>query len=93
MSMGFYLRQRSYTTFNKIQINVLNDLLQVYERVCGSAAIPRFQLRSARSSRTNLHRLELLASACPDLQRLSLSEPHHTPESLSLLPTTLTSLR
>lgn len=67
--------------------------LEVYEKVCGSAAaIPQFQLRSARSSRTNLHRLELLATACPELQRLSLSEPHHTPESLSLLPTTLTSL-
>ncbi|KAG8318424.1 hypothetical protein J6590_001535 [Homalodisca vitripennis] len=66
--------------------------LEVYERVCGPGNLPEFHLRSARSSRTNLHRLELLSSACPELQRLSLSEPHHTPESLSLLPMTLTSL-
>lgn len=66
--------------------------LEIYEKVCESATLPKFKLRTARSSRTNYHRLELLATACPELQRLSLSEPHHMPESLSLLPTTLTSL-
>lgn len=79
-----------------IMVNQLSQydpyLISMYLQVCGATAVPRFHLRSARSSRTNLQRLELLASACPELQKLSLSEPHHSPESLSVLPTTITSL-
>lgn len=66
--------------------------LEVIENASKSIEVPSFSLRIARSSRTSQHRLELLARACPNLHRLSLSEPHHSPENLSLLPTSLTSL-
>lgn len=66
--------------------------LEMYDKACSPSKLPQLKLLTARSSRTNVHRLQLLAAACPELQRLSLSEPHLTPETLSTLPTTITSL-
>ncbi|XP_051161058.1 uncharacterized protein LOC127281406 [Leptopilina boulardi] len=45
-----------------------------------------FKLTQARSSRTTPSRLELLAQACPLVERLHISEPHHPPEALRLFP-------
>ncbi|XP_012256798.1 uncharacterized protein LOC105686491 isoform X2 [Athalia rosae] len=43
-----------------------------------------FSLTQARSSRTTPARLELLAQACPRIEKLHISEPHHPPEALRL---------
>lgn len=45
-----------------------------------------FSLTQARSSRTTPARLELLAQACPRVEKLHISEPHHPPEALRLFP-------
>ena len=45
-----------------------------------------FSLTQARSCRTTPARLELLAQACPQLEKLHISEPHHPPEALRLFP-------
>lgn len=45
-----------------------------------------FSLTQARSCRTSLARLELLAQACPRVEKLHISEPHHSPEALELFP-------
>lgn len=66
--------------------------LEVLEKTCGTAGVPQLQIRIARSSRTTTRKLELLANSCPLLQRLSLCEPHLPPDSLHILPTTLTAL-
>ncbi|XP_066993864.2 uncharacterized protein [Anabrus simplex] len=53
---------------------------------------PSFKLIAARSQRTTMQRLELLAAACPNLEKLTISEPHHPPSALQLFPTALTTL-
>lgn len=45
-----------------------------------------FSLTQARSCRTTPARLELLAQACPRVEKLHISEPHHPPEALRLFP-------
>lgn len=45
-----------------------------------------FSLTQARSCRTTPVRLELLAQACPRVEKLHISEPHHPPEALRLFP-------
>ncbi|XP_015591088.1 uncharacterized protein LOC107265792 [Cephus cinctus] len=45
-----------------------------------------FSLIQARSCRTTPARLELLAQACPRVEKLHISEPHHPPEALRLFP-------
>ena len=45
-----------------------------------------FSLTQARSCRTTPVRLELLAQACPKVEKLHISEPHHPPEALGLFP-------
>ncbi|XP_076657349.1 uncharacterized protein LOC143361660 isoform X1 [Halictus rubicundus] len=45
-----------------------------------------FSLTQARSCRTTPVRLELLAQACPKVEKLHISEPHHPPEALRLFP-------
>lgn len=45
-----------------------------------------FCLTQARSCRTTPVRLELLAQACPKVEKLHISEPHHPPEALRLFP-------
>ncbi|XP_014235326.1 uncharacterized protein LOC106658038 [Trichogramma pretiosum] len=45
-----------------------------------------FSLTSARSCRTTPTRLELLAQACPRVEKLHISEPHHPPDALRLFP-------
>ncbi|KAG7200186.1 hypothetical protein KM043_000620 [Ampulex compressa] len=45
-----------------------------------------FSLTQARSCRTTPVRLELLAQACPRVEKLHISEPHHSPEALRLFP-------
>ncbi|XP_016840644.1 uncharacterized protein LOC107981049 [Nasonia vitripennis] len=45
-----------------------------------------FSLTQARSCRTTQARLELLAQACPRLEKLHIAEPHHPPEALQLFP-------
>lgn len=45
-----------------------------------------FSLTQARSSRTTSGRLELLAQACPRVEKLHIAEPHHPPEALRLFP-------
>ncbi|XP_066594039.1 uncharacterized protein [Prorops nasuta] len=45
-----------------------------------------FSLTQARSCRTTPTRLELLAQACPKVEKLHISEPHHPPEALRLFP-------
>ncbi|XP_014212075.1 uncharacterized protein LOC106641973 [Copidosoma floridanum] len=45
-----------------------------------------FSLTQVRSCRTTPGRLELLAHACPRVERLHISEPHHPPEALRLFP-------
>lgn len=53
---------------------------------------PNFNLTAARCHRTTKQRLQLIASACPFLQRLTISEPHHRPSDLQLLSSNLTTL-
>lgn len=45
-----------------------------------------FSLTQARSCRTTPARLELLAQACPRVEKLQITEPHHPPEALRLFP-------
>ncbi|XP_011496459.1 PREDICTED: uncharacterized protein LOC105361067 [Ceratosolen solmsi marchali] len=45
-----------------------------------------FSLTQARSCRTTPARLELLAQACPRVEKLHIAEPHHPPEALRLFP-------
>ncbi|EZA61456.1 hypothetical protein DMN91_003843 [Ooceraea biroi] len=45
-----------------------------------------FSLTQARSCKTTLNRIELLAQACPKMEKLHISEPHHSPEALGLFP-------
>jgi hypothetical protein len=45
-----------------------------------------FSLTQARSCRTTSARLELLAQACPRVEKLHIAEPHHPPEALRLFP-------
>lgn len=45
-----------------------------------------FSLTQARSSRTTVARLELLAQACPRVEKLHITEPHHPPKALELFP-------
>ncbi|KAJ8873877.1 hypothetical protein PR048_024713 [Dryococelus australis] len=51
-----------------------------------------FSLTCARSQRTTNRRIELLASACPALEKLTIFEPQHSPSALQQFPTTLTVL-
>nr|CAD7613256.1 unnamed protein product [Timema genevievae] len=53
---------------------------------------PRFKLTSARSQHTTHHRLELLARDCPELEHLTVFEPHHSASSLLLFPASLSTL-
>ncbi|KAK7864099.1 hypothetical protein R5R35_002742 [Gryllus longicercus] len=53
---------------------------------------PSFCLTAARSQRTTVQRLELLAMACPSLEKLTISEPHHPPSALELFSSHLTTL-
>lgn len=45
-----------------------------------------FGLTQARSCRTTSFRLELLAQACPKVEKLHIQDPHHPPEALRLFP-------
>ncbi|XP_076756707.1 uncharacterized protein LOC143426875 [Xylocopa sonorina] len=45
-----------------------------------------FSLTQARSYRTTPIRLELLAQACPRVEKLHILEPYHPPEALRLFP-------
>ena len=45
-----------------------------------------FNLVQARSCRTTSTRLELLAEACPRLEKMHISEPLHPPDALRLFP-------
>lgn len=52
----------------------------------------RFDLKTVRCSRTNLRRLQLISKLCPNLEKITINEPNHSPSALYLLPFTITSL-
>ncbi|XP_063231260.1 uncharacterized protein LOC134535857 [Bacillus rossius redtenbacheri] len=57
-----------------------------------SSKSPTFRLTCARSQRTTNRRIELISSACPALEKLTIFEPQHSPAALQKFPTTLTVL-
>lgn len=65
------------------EYNHMGRVVEIMNRGEAGLKAP-FSLTQARSSRTTPTRLELLAQACPRVEKLHISEPHHPPEALRL---------
>lgn len=65
------------------EYNHMGRVVEIMNRGATGLKAP-FSLTQARSSRTTPARLELLAQACPRVEKLHILEPHHPPESLRL---------
>ncbi|XP_033215942.1 uncharacterized protein LOC117172293 [Belonocnema kinseyi] len=67
------------------EYNHMGRIVEIMNRGVMDLKTP-FNLTQVRSSRTTPARLELLAHACPLIEKLHISEPHHPPEALNLFP-------
>ncbi|XP_046422733.1 uncharacterized protein LOC124180877 isoform X1 [Neodiprion fabricii] len=65
------------------EYNHVGRVMEIMNRGATGLNAP-FSLTQARTLRTTPSRLEILAQACPKVEKLHISEPHHPPESLGL---------
>lgn len=63
--------------------NHMGRVVEIMNKGVINIATP-FNLIQARSSRTTSSRLELLSQTCPRIEKLHISEPHHSPKYLCL---------
>ncbi|XP_012272213.1 uncharacterized protein LOC105695317 [Orussus abietinus] len=67
------------------EYNHMGRVVEIMNRGVVDLKTP-FSLTQARSCRTTTARLQLLAQACPRIEKLHISEPLHPPEALRLFP-------